>query len=383
VSIGTDGKRPTDDPLWQRVPTPLHFDGAALGLGIHIDTNSPAIIALAKDAFGRFERPEGGRVDLHMEVVAASGLDAVDEVAATDAAGAEVAGDAEDVEDVEIVDDGSAVGENPPPSTASPSPSLFHRERGSLYTAGDDRGSVVVADLAGGRAAAFVTPATPPEIVRTVLLESPVWRFAAWRGLVALHAAAIVVDGVTLVLRGLGGSGKSTLAYAAARAGHRLLAEEVTWFDPTIGPAPLLRGAPWTVHLEPDALALFPEIAGQPLVRQASGKRKLAADVAGATGNCCVERAPLGPIVFLDRSAGETGWARIEDADARRRFDAGLLAAERTQRPAGLEAARDALIGRGAFVLRFDGPAGALAGLEAIRQFYTSSEHVTLFALLL
>lgn len=362
---------PADDPLWQRVPTVLRFDGAALGLGIRIDTNSPAVIALAEHAFGRFERPEGGRLNLHIEVVAANGLDAGDGFDAVERPDAADVAGAEDGAGAELAENARDAN-SPSSNIASPSPSLFHRERGSLYTAGDDRGSLVVADLAGGRAAAFVMPSTLPEVLRTVLLESPVWRFAAWRGLVALHAAAIVVDGVTLVLRGLGGSGKSTLAYAGARAGHRLLAEEVTWYDPT-GPEPLLRGAPWTVHLEPDAPALFPELVGQPLVKQASGKRKLAVDIPLSTGARCAERAPLGPIVFLDRSAGESGWVRIEEADARRRFDAELLAAERTQHLAGLEAARDALIGRGAFVLRFDGPAGALAGLEGVARDWHAS----------
>jgi len=322
------------DPLGQHVPLPYRFDGGALGVGLRVETNDPAMLALAETAFGRFGRPENGQIDIKIEIVAqvSSGLP---------------------------LDAPSA---------------LLHRERGTLYGAADERGSVVVADLEAGRAAAFVAGETPPEVVRTVLLESPVWRMAAWRGLVALHAAAVVVRGRTLVLRGSGGSGKSTLVYAAARAGHAVLAEEVTWFDPT-GPALALRGAPWTVSMEADARRLFPELADHPETARAGGRPKLAVDVGQATGAPCVECAALGPMVFLERAsrdapfgrgASGAGWTRLGAEEARSRFEAALLPAERTQRRDRLDGARDALVAAGAFVLRFEGPAAAIAALEGL-----------------
>ena len=324
------------DPLWQRVPVPLRFEGGALGLGLRIDTNSPALLDLATRAFGRFARPASGRIDFRMDVVIGGNRD-MDE----------------------------SNGDYPADRIGRGVP-VFHRERGSLYTAGDSHGSVVVADLSAGRAAAFVEAATRPEVIRTVLIESPVWRFAAYRGLVALHAAAVVIAGRTVVLRGAGGSGKSTLAYAAARSGHGLLAEEVTWFDPT-GPTPTLRGAPWTVHLESDSVALFPEVADIAVTTRAGGPPKLAVDVAALSGNRCVEQASLGPIVFLEhRAGGAAPWNRLAALEAGARFDAGLLDAERTQRPDRLASARDVLVGHGAFNLRFSEPASALVALAEI-----------------
>lgn len=318
----------TSDPLWQRVPAPLRFEGTALGLGLRIDTNAPHVLDLAVEAFGRFARSdhEGDRpTDIAIEALVGPG----------------------DVDAAPPSSDPGSVVDAPPSRPAAPR--LFHRERGPLYTAGDDHGSVVVADLAGGRAAAFIAPATPPEIVRTVLLESPVWRIAAWRGLVALHAAAVVVDGRTVILRGLGGAGKSSLTYAAARAGHTVLAEEVVWFDPT-GPEPVLRGAPWTLHLEPEAAALFPELRDRETVRRSAGSPKIAIDIERDIGGTCVEVAPLGPIVFVDRSpiSTLTESSRLPVAPALERFESSLLAAELTQERGRIDAARDALFAYGA-----------------------------------
>ncbi|MEM7669662.1 MAG: hypothetical protein AAF317_11040, partial [Pseudomonadota bacterium] len=47
------------------------------------------------------------------------------------------------------------------------------------------------------------------------------------RGLHALHAATIAVDGVAIAFVGEQGAGKSTLAAAMAQAGHRILGDDV------------------------------------------------------------------------------------------------------------------------------------------------------------
>ncbi|RIL10280.1 hypothetical protein DCC79_08490 [bacterium] len=298
------------------------------------------MLALARAAFGRFARPPG-EPDILVEAVVADGTV-----------------------------DGA-------PDTP---PHRFHRERGGLYAAGDDRGSVVVADLAAGRAAAFVDRRSPPDVVRTVLLESTVWRMAAWRGRVALHAAAVVVRGRTFVLRGPGGAGKSTLAAKAARAGHTVVAEEVVWFDPT-GPTPVLRGMPWSVHLEPDAAAAFVGQAapsgqgGTPRAwsaddrsasARAAGASKRALDVERDLGGACAEVAPPGALVFLERAGAGADVAALDREDAHARFRDTLLPGETTQRAAGLSAACDDLLAHGAYVLRSASPAAALAALEAL-----------------
>jgi hypothetical protein len=314
------------DPLWQHVLLPYRGSWGALGLGLRLCTNDPSVLAMADASFGPFARPPDDRVDLRFHVVRGP--------------------DGDRLHAGELI-------------------TPFHRERGHLYCAGDGR-SVVVADLATGQASAFITPGTPPPVARSVLLESPVWRLAAFRGLVALHAATVVIGDVTFVLRGPAGAGKSTLAYAAARAGHALVAEEVTWYDPGTGD-PCLRGAPWQLHLEPEAVALFPELTGRLAVPAASGP-KLDVETAAIPGAAWAELAPPGPMVLLRPAAGPTELGPLDPDKARAAFEATALPGERSQRADRLAGARDRLIGHGAFGLRPGRPDEAIAALERLAE---------------
>ena len=58
-------------------------------------------------------------------------------------------------------------------------------------------------------------------------------------GDIAVHAAAVDVDGAALLLAAPGRHGKTTLAAAFTGLGHRLLAEDTTCFRPSPGPAVL------------------------------------------------------------------------------------------------------------------------------------------------
>lgn len=339
------------------------LDAGAIGLRVRVATNDAGVLALARAAFGRFARPAGA-ADLVIDALVGAGAEAE---------GAAVGDGGATAQAGRVGGAGAAAGDGDvrrsARETTPPAPRLFHRERGALYTAGDAAGSVVVADLATGRAAAFIQPDTPPAVVRTVLLESPIWRMAAWRGRVAIHAAAVVVNGTTFVLRGAGGAGKSTLAALAARAGHAVVAEEVAWVDPT-GTAPVVRGAPWVIHLDPAAAAEWLpglDVAGRAAAPRAAGEPKRALDVAVDLGGRCVELAPLGPLVFLERSAaGGAAVDRLAREDAHARFRATAVAGETTQRAAALAAACDDLVARGAFALRSASPGAALAALEAL-----------------
>ncbi len=78
------------------------------------------------------------------------------------------------------------------------------------------------------------------------------------RGMLAIHAGVVEFDGRAVLLAGASGYGKSTLTLALVRAGGRLLTDEMAVIAPddrTVLPFP--RG----VHVRPDTLAMFPELA--------------------------------------------------------------------------------------------------------------------------
>ena len=410
------------DPLWSRVPLPLEHKADALGLEIHMRTNAPEIAALFHAAFGAWidggdgsvgaegdRRPPGAAeraTDLVIE--AAAELDGRGLWAAGDAT-APLGGSSAGVRAGRAARDGArhdgAHREGDAPAATADGPRArhhapgrsFHRERGPLYTAGDDRGSVVCADLAVGRAAAFIAHGCRADIARLVLIESPVWRLATWRGMVALHAAALHIDGAGVVLRGAPGAGKSTLSAAALAAGHGVLADEVTWWDPAPasnggarapGPGPglesgsrprpesgspaapneasLLRGLGRWIHVEPELAARFPELvrtredaAGEP-----RGKIALAVPASQS-----VTRVSPGPLVLLeldDIRPKRSSWQSLAPEAASRRFEAMRIRGEGSQPPSSFAAARAALAAGGAYALRAGPPSAAIKALEEI-----------------
>jgi len=315
-----------DDPLWSRAALDHGADLAVLGHRLRVRTNAPGLLALARETFGRFAPAGTDRPGLDLALIAGASAP---------------------------VPASSAVG---PPR---------HREHGGLFVADDGTGSLVAADLGGGRARAFIGPSARPEAVRAVVLEATAYRFVTWHGLTALHAAGLVVDGQSLVLRGAGGAGKTTLAYAAARAGHTVLADEVVWWDRADR---CLRGTPWWLRLEPEATAVFPELDAVPPAARAQGGPKRVVDAA-ASGFRTIERAPAGPVVILEQTVRRpvaSAWRRLRAHEARAAFQASLIVGERAQPASGLTAALEALLAERAYGLVAGAPDGAVAALEAI-----------------
>ncbi len=343
----SDSARP--DPLWSSEGASFRERFSALGLEVLVGSNENSMIELARRSFGYFEPALETAPSMTIDVVMAY----------------------------------------EPRTLETPrTTSIRHRERAGLFTA-TDGASMLAADLQNGRAALFVDSCSDPEIVRRDLLEAIVWRFATWQGMIAIHAATVVVGNRSLVLRGPGGAGKSTLAYAAVRAGHVLVAEEVTWYDPgqfeshqssRSGDASCfdqagraqLRGAPWRISLEESAHDLFPGLTVTQASRSASAKLKLTINLGDELGDWrTAERAPLGPIVFLEPQgkAGRTEastWRRLEPAEAESRFLTGAIVGEYAQPHDAYRTVAGLLISQGAFALQAGRPADAVRALEEI-----------------
>lgn len=70
-------------------------------------------------------------------------------------------------------------------------------------------------------------PGSTERNVRLFLLGSALGVLAYQRGLLPLHANAVVIDGAAYAFTGQSGAGKSTLAAHFAHAGHRVLCDDV------------------------------------------------------------------------------------------------------------------------------------------------------------
>jgi hypothetical protein len=208
---------------------------------------------------------------------------------------------------------------------------------------------------------------------------------------VPIHAAGIITPEGTVLLRGRAGAGKSTLTAAAAARGWGVLADEVVWLDLNARSA-TVRGIPWHIHLDRRGLEVLPMLesmrrggsamGGVIACRQQGDRWEL--EIGGSSP---MEQAPIGPLVFLDppgpvelrplrtqaadpssdRFPADSGeWSRLAYPEARRRFDAELISGERTSRPFLRNAAVDALIAPGAYLLRAGRPDATLARLTDI-----------------
>lgn len=177
-----------------------------------------------------------------------------------------------------------------------------------------------VADWQRRRAVARVTPGLVGDRARFregVLEALVLWMITA-QDRQPLHAAALERDGRVLLLAGPSGVGKSTLVYAAVRAGVRVLAEDCAFLQG--GAVPRVWGMPGRVHLLPDAVRWFPELAGAAPIRRANGKTKIAVDLraAGAAapprgvervGICLLARGVMPAVEMLPPYAIQAGLA--------------------------------------------------------------------------
>lgn len=181
--------------------------------------------------------------------------------------------------------------------------------------AGESRG---VADIGRRMAVARVTPALvrDREHFRGGVLEAlTLWMLTALDRQ-PLHAAALERDGRVLLLAGPSGVGKSTLVYAAQRAGLRVLTEDCAFLQG--GAAPRVWGLPRAVHLLPDAVRFFPELADAVPAVRANGKTKIAVDLRAAhaaappravdrVGICLLARGAQPALEMLPPHAIEAG----------------------------------------------------------------------------
>jgi hypothetical protein len=171
---------------------------------------------------------------------------------------------------------------------------------------GTDGVNLLTAQLDRGFALGFLTPELVADEARLRyhVLELLALALVSRRDRLPIHAGAIVRRGRAVLLAGPSTAGKSTLCYACLREDFQLLTEDVVYVSLRHGLR--LWGVPWHIHLLPDAVRLFGELADIPSTLQANGKRKLTVETAAFGADrarrhaeraavCIVERAPGAP----------------------------------------------------------------------------------------
>ncbi|RIK40238.1 MAG: hypothetical protein DCC58_14175 [Chloroflexi bacterium] len=186
------------------------------------------------------------------------------------------------------------------------------RTNGQMVTVAYSRHSSIAIDVPSARGFGFLTEPiiNQPMYMRTDVVFAAVmcWVYVATNGFV--HAAGLVRDGRSFLLRGPSGAGKSTLTYALLRRGYSLISEDALYVYSRS--APMSRvitpedagyfGVPWQMHLLPDAVRFFPELAGSPCVPRSNGEVKIVVDIAQQFPNQACPEANVGPLVFLTKS---------------------------------------------------------------------------------
>jgi hypothetical protein len=116
----------------------------------------------------------------------------------------------------------------------------------------------------------------------TYLLGPVLGYFLRRRGMVCLHASAVMLGGACVALAGPAGAGKSTLAAAFALRGDRVLSEDVTCLAEDGGAFSVQPGYP-RIRLWKESGELIGAEAGElPLLTPTWDKRYLALDEAGS-----------------------------------------------------------------------------------------------------
>jgi hypothetical protein len=168
-----------------------------------------------------------------------------------------------------------------------------------------DAENFLMADLAGGTAFGWVTPAVAQaaNFFRYHYLEALVLTLIDTLHVAPMHGACVALDGKGVMLCGDSEAGKSSLAYACARRGWEYVSDDATCLlqdrtDRTV------IGNPHRLRLRPDAGQLFPELAHRLAAPRANGKMSIEISTANQACIRPIAECRVHFVVYLRRQAG-------------------------------------------------------------------------------
>ncbi|WP_263366664.1 phosphoenolpyruvate carboxykinase (ATP) [Edaphobacter bradus] len=249
------------DPILAKAGLPLRATFFPLGFPVEVATNSHAVLAAARESWGRFQRRSA-----HTPLTICLG----------------VASDAD--------------------ASSSLPPAPVCRARGHLMSHIADAYNFIHCDLHTGFSFGWITPQTAesPLYLRYHLLECAALCMIAALRATPLHAACVTVSGHGMLFCGDSGAGKSSLAFAGARSGWTFTSDDSSYLlldcDRTIV------GNCHQLRLRDSGTQLFPELEGRTVTPRATGKPSIEIPTAELPGFLTSESASIQSIVFLNRS---------------------------------------------------------------------------------
>ena len=304
------------DPLHRDLKPEYCRDFAMLGIQLHLETNSPAILETCSNAFRHFSADPAEPP--HFSIC--------------------------------LLED-SCFSQTPP------WPEPVFRGRRNLFYLSVGSENTAIADLDQGQAIGFLSPAMVRDssCLRSTIIECLAFTMAT-HGKSAthsyVHASAVARGNRGLILSGPAGAGKSTLAYACARRGFHIVADDVVY---------LKRGADkltaWgnarRLRFAPESLRLFPELSRQMEISgRAPDTDAIEIDTEKILPGCfqpCCEPAAL---LFLDRSGATCSCDELDPAEAVKLLARDLI----SDAPETMEMHRRMwieLAGKGSYLLRY------------------------------
>jgi hypothetical protein len=272
---------PATDPLGYTAPLDQRATYPLLGVPLEVRSNSPAVIAAAERAFGGWRGLEPELIAKAAPLVVSLIVHRVD--------------DRLPMTNEESRTNGQRTADMP----------FIQRFHSDCFLA-TDGANLLTAQFDRGRALGFVTPELVADEaqLRYHALELLALLLVTRDDRTPVHAGAVVRKGRAVLLVGRSMAGKSTLCYACLRDGFQLLAEDVVYVSWRCGMR--LWGMPWRIHLLPDAVRYFAELADIPAAIQANGKLKLAVETTMFGADRQIRHVERAVVCMVDRRPGRS-----------------------------------------------------------------------------